>query len=323
MPGPNSAYYLGLAAFQFAYLTGLLWLNDKLPVGSFDLPRTFMVIVAPYLLWLRSYLDRVAGAGMDAFRPALAVSDAEFFALRYQLTTLPARTSRIVTAVAIAVFLANFALLRDSLVEQYASSHASALLQLGPILALVFATTAVSVLQAIHQLRMVERIYGFVGKISLFRSKPLYAFSGLTARTGVGFLLAMYYVAAVRPDVAFGSPAARALLIGMVPIAIASFVLPLRGIHLRIAAEKSRAVAEVTSRFEALIVRLHERVDQEILGDADKLNMQIASLAAEREELSRIPAWPWDTGTLTGFVSALVVPVLLWLITHALERVAP
>jgi hypothetical protein len=96
---------------------------------------------------------------------------------------------------------------------------------------------------------------------------PLYAFSGLTARTGVGFLLAMYYVAAIRPDLALGNPVLRALLIAMVPIAIASFVLPLRGIHLRIAAEKNRALAEATSRFEVLIVRLHERVDKEILVD--------------------------------------------------------
>ena len=184
------------------------------------------------------------------------------------------------------------------------------------------AVTAVSVFQPIHQLRMVERIYGLVGKISLFRSKPLYAFSGLTGRTGVGLLLLMYYVAAVRPDIAFGSPAARALLIAMVPIAIASFVLPLRGIHLRIAAEKSRALAEATSHFEALIVRLHERVEKEILVDADKLNSQITSLLAEREALSRISTWPWDTATVTGFVSALLAPVLLWVITHVLERMA-
>ncbi len=319
-PGPNAAYYLGLAAVQLAYVTGLLWLNGKLPVGSVDLPRTFMVAVVPYFLWLRSYLDRVAGAAMDAFRPTLAVSDGEFLTLRYQLTTLPARTTRIVTAVAIAVCLGNFAFLRASLIEQYASSRASALLQLGPIVVLVFAVTAVSVFQAIHQLRTVERIYGLVGKISLFRSKPLYAFSGLTARTGVGLLLAMYGVAAVRPDLAFGSTAFRTLLIAMAPIAIATFVLPLRGIHLRIAAEKSRALAEATSRFEALIARLHERVDKEILVDADKLNNQITSLVVEREALSRLSTWPWDTATVTGFVSALVVPALLWVITHVFER---
>ena len=44
-----------------------------------------------------------AAAALDAFRPMLAVSDAEFLRLRYELTTLPARTTRIVTAVAMAV----------------------------------------------------------------------------------------------------------------------------------------------------------------------------------------------------------------------------
>ncbi len=69
-----------------------------------------------------------------------------------------------------------------------------------------------------------------------------------------------------------------------------------------------------------MIVRLHERVDKEILVDADKLHMQIASLVVEREALSRLSTWPWDTATVTGFVSALVVPALLWVVTHALER---
>jgi hypothetical protein len=285
-----------------------------------DLPRAFLVIVAPYFLWLRSYLDRVARAAMDAFRPALAVTDAEFLGLRYQLTTLPARTTRIATAVAVGVALGDFALIRGSVIEQYATSRTVALLEIGPIAAFAFAVTVVSVFQAIHQLRMVERIYGRVGKIRLFRSKPLYAFSGLTARTGVGFLLVMYYVAAVRPDLAFGNTTLRALLVAMVPIAIASFVLPLRGIHLRIAAEKSRALAEATSRFEALIARLHERIDKEILEDADKLNMQITGVVAERDALSRLSTWPWDTATVTGFVSALVVPLLLWVITHVLDR---
>jgi hypothetical protein len=94
-----------------------------------------------------------------------------------------------------------------------------------------------------------------------------------------------YYVAAVRPDLVFRNPALEALLVAMVPTAIACFVLPLRGMHRRLAAEKDRALAEVASRFEAVFTRLHERVDQDFLTDADKLNLQIASLSAEREAL--------------------------------------
>ena len=321
MPGPNSLYYLGLLVVQLAYVTVLLWFNGKSPVGSIDLSRAFMVAVAPYFLWVRSYLDRVAGAAMNGFRPALAVSDAEFLKLRYELTTLPARSTRIVTAVAIAVFLPNIALLPDSIVEQYASSREAGLIQFGPIQLLTVTVGVVSIFHAIHQLRMVGRIHDLAGKIDLFRSKPLYAFSGLTARTGVSFLLLAYYLAAVRPDLVSGSPALRALLIAMVPIAVACFALPLRGMHLRIAAEKDRALAEGASRFEVLIARLHERVDQGILVDADKLNMQLTGLATERDALARVSTWPWNAATLTGFISTLVVPALLWVITRVLQRI--
>jgi hypothetical protein len=251
----------------------------------------------------------------------LAVSDDEFLRLRYALTTLPARTTRIVTSVAIAVFLLNALLLPGSIIWQFGSSLDAALIAIGPVGLFTVAVVAVSTVQAIHQLRMVERIYDLVGEIALLRAKPLYAFSHLTARTGVSFLLLTYYVAAVRPDLVSSSPALEALLVAMVPTAVACFVLPLRGMHRRLAAEKDRALAQVASRFEAVFVRLHERVDQEILADADKLNMQITSLSAERELLARVSTWPWEPATLTGFVTTLLLPALLWGIQRVVERV--
>src|SRR5262245_39272833 len=321
MPGPNVLYCLGLLVFQFGYVTALLWFNGKLPVGSIDLRLVFVVVVTPYLLWVRFYLDRVAAAALDVFRPVLAVSDAEFLRLRYELTTLPARTTRIVTSVAIAVFLLNTVLLPASIVSDFGSSRGAALIVIGPVTLFTLAVVAVATVQAIHQLRMVERIYDRVGTIALLRAKPLYAFSQLTARTGVSFLVLAYYIAAVRPDLVSSSPALAALLVAMIPTAVACFVLPLRGMHRRLAAEKDRALTQVASRLEAAFVRLHERADREILADADKLHHQITSLSAEREALAGVSTWPWEPATLTGFVSTLLLPALLWGIQRVLERV--
>ncbi len=278
-------------------------------------------MVAPYLLWVRFYLDRVAAAALDVFRPVIAVSDAEFLRLRYELTTLPARTTRIVTVVAMAVFLLNAVLLPRAIVWEYGSSLEAALIAIGPVGLFTVAVVALSTCQAIHQLRMVGRIYDLVGKIALLRAKPLYAFSQLTAQTGASFLLLTYYIAAVRPDLVLRSPALQTLLVAMVPTAVACFVLPLRGMHLRLAAEKDRALAEVASRFEAVFMRLHERVDQEVLADADKLNLQITSLSAERDALASVSTWPWNPATLTGFLTTLVLPILLWGIQRVVERV--
>jgi hypothetical protein len=123
----------GLLVFQSGYLTALLWLNGKLSVGAIDLRLSFIVVIAPYLLWVRFYLDRVAASALDVFRSVLAISDADFLRLRYELTTLPAGTTRIVTAVAVVVFLLNAVLLPGSILWQYGSSLEGDVLTVGPV----------------------------------------------------------------------------------------------------------------------------------------------------------------------------------------------
>lgn len=319
MPGPNSLYCIGLLALQLGYMSCMLWLVGKLPVGSFDLRLVFVVVVTPYLLFVRLSLDRLAAATLDAFRPVLAVTEGEFRRLHYELKTLPARTTRVVTSVTIAIAFLNAMLTRDSIVQEFASSRAAALMIIAPVGFCTFAVAALSVVQVIQQLRTVDRIHALVGKIELLRSKPLHAFSKLAAWTGVSLLLLTYYVASIRPDLVSSSRALEALLIAMIPTAVACFVLPLRGMHRRLAAEKDRALGEVASRYEAVFARLHERVDQDLLADADKLNAQIASLSAERTALERVSTWPWEPAALTGFLTTLVLPVLLWGIQKALE----
>lgn len=71
-----------------------------------------------------------------------------------------------------------------------------------------------------------------------------------------------------------------------------------------------------------MVARVHQRIDDGEVADADKLNMQLTSLATERAVLAKISTWPWETETLMGFVSALVLPVILWLLKYAAERFA-
>src|SRR5262249_55454902 len=44
------------------------------------------------------------------------------------------------------------------------------------------------------------------------------------------------------------------------------------------------------------------------------------SWPAEREAISRRSTWPWEAATLTGFLTTLVLPGLLWLVQHLLGR---
>jgi hypothetical protein len=49
--------------------------------------------------------------------------------------------------------------------------------------------------------------------------------------------------------------------------------------------------------------------------------MQLTSLVTERDILAKISTWPWEPAALTAFITTRVLPAILWLMTHLLERV--
>jgi hypothetical protein len=295
----------------------MLWWNGTLG-DDFEVSRIFVVAIAPYMLWVRFYLDGVAVRAMNAFRPALAVSEEEFSRLRYELTTLPAPLTRLATIVAIVGYVLNALLLPDEIIAEFGPSRGVAAVMLAPIAMFTLAVVVISTMQAVRQLWMVDLIYGLAEHVNLFRVKPFYAFSGLTSRTGMSFLVLAYFIAAMRPDMVRDTPALQVLIVAMVPTAVACFVLPLYGMHLRLVAEKDRLLAEANGRFETLLARLHARVDGEILTDAEKVSHQLSSIAVERETISRLSTWPWEAATVTGFLTTLVLPVLLWFLQRLL-----
>jgi hypothetical protein len=84
--------------------------------------------------------------------------------------------------------------------------------------------------------------------------------------------------------------------------------------------EKGRLLDECSLRIEASITELHQRVDSESLEGMDDLNKTIASLETEQNLLERIPTWPWQPETVRLLVTALALPLVLWLVQYILQR---
>ena len=103
-------------------------------------------------------------------------------------------------------------------------------------------------------------------------------------------------------------------------IAVVCFVIPLQGMHNRIAAEKKRLRAEANARLEATIQQQYHHVDLQDLAEAEPLNRQLASLVTTREIIDKIPTWPWEPKTLTGFISALLFPLVVRSIIEVISR---
>jgi hypothetical protein len=88
-----------------------------------------------------------------------------------------------------------------------------------------------------------------------------------------------------------------------------------------IAAEKSRRLETVGGLLDQALDDLHRRAEQGDLSEADAMNKQVATLLAERDVVSRAPSWPWSPGILRGFVTAIALPIGLWLVYRILGQV--
>jgi len=109
LPVPAWAFYLALGLVLALLLVSIAWvggaLSSDLVLGAFALDYFLSAMTFVYLLALVHYLDNSAAAALARFRPVMAVNDAEYNRLSYQLTTLPARPTLIASVLGAAYVL--------------------------------------------------------------------------------------------------------------------------------------------------------------------------------------------------------------------------
>ncbi len=318
-PIPPRLSFLAIAAMTIAAVYGLAPLSGQ--PGGISVALTYYGLLLPAMLWLFEYLNQVARAALDTFRPLLGASDADVAALRYQLTVVPAGGAWLLLVVTVPLTVAAYILFPDA--EGVVGLSAAGLALRLPYEIVTTAIGFVALYRTMRQLRLVHRIHAMTREVDLYQPAPLYAFSSFTAQAGMGLFLLLVPLALLVPS---GSgPAAYAVaavwFASLAVISVATFVLPLQGMHAQIAARKGQLEAAVGHRLTATIEAIHRAVDQGDLTVADGLNKQLASLVAERELVEKLPTWPWRPGTIGAFVTAILLPVGLWLVTRLLERV--
>src|SRR3954452_16997598 len=109
-------------------------------------------------------------------------------------------------------------------------------------------------------------------------------------------------------------------LIGILA-AIASFILPLLGIHHRLVEEKARWKGEVAQHLKTNITNFHKMSAEHKLEEVDLQLRIIEGINREKAILEQIPTWPWQPGTLRGLTTSVLVPILLWLVVKMLEHI--
>lgn len=318
LPVPYGIAYVIFVLLEVAVMHTLGWLDGTLPPLNFD-P---LYLLFPLWVWgplaIMTYLDEVALHALRDFQPLLGEHEDEIPRLQYELTTLPSRSVWISGLWWTGVFVVLMYVGFPVVVREY--SYGPATIAGSWIFGLFsFVTGSTLYYHTIRQLRLVSRILGLVERVNLFRLDPVYAFARVTAKTGVSWLLLTGATLIVFPFRLINVTVV-ALYLTQVVFALGAFVLPLWNVHQRLVAEKRRLLAAVNRRLEVAIHRLHEALDGDDLARVKEIDTALGGLGSERKVLSSIPTWPWSTATLSGFVSALVLPVALFLIQLALKN---
>lgn len=314
LPGPTWVAYLVLTAISVAFSNAQGWASGALPVGAFLPDLTYWGVFLIALIWVVAHLDRVAGEAFDTFRPALDVSDADAAVMRYRLVVLPARTALVISVLAFVITPVYY------FVDPVASKI-SDLSPLGLILRALAegfssAVLLIIIVQLFRQLRMVTSIVASAPRVDVFQPGPLYAFSRLTSQTAIAVVVLIGTSSLV------GAPqvenAAAWLLwapwvIGLPLFALAAFVLPLRGMHERLVAQKARLAGDVELRLQRLMTGINQDVDAGDLSRADAHQKTLATIVQQRDIIARLPTWPWSPGTLRAIVTTIALPLLIFL----------
>jgi hypothetical protein len=325
LPVPRWIAYTVLLVASVVLSCSQAWASGSLPFGEVRADLVYWGVFLVALIWVVDHLDRVAGQSFDAFRPALEISDGDAAELRYRLLVMPARLTWGITIFGVVLTPLYY-------VIDPVGSLIVGLTPLGLALRAISESFSSVVLllilvQLLRQMRTVTSIIASAPRVDLFKPGPLYAFSKLTSRTAIAVVVLIgtstYVASWASPQT---SEASILLLwapwtVGIPALALAAFILPLRGMHDRLVAEKARLQGDVEARLQRLLGDVNRDVDAGDLGRADAFNKTLATMLQQREVVAKLPTWPWSPGTFRALLTAVALPLALFLVQRLLSQV--
>lgn len=207
---------------------------------------------------------------LTSLAPLLNLADEDMNRLKYEFTTMP-RRSVIASVLFWGISYVGFMLIAyDTISADFGFG------QFYNIVAFIaglitYSSSGVIYLHSIRQLLLVNRTVKMVKRFNLFQLDPIFAFSTVTSRTGISWVILISATLLTLP----GQLAVIPMLIMMVVqvmLAVAAFLLPLRLVNQRLVAEKRRLLNELNQRVEFMLARMNQCLDEGNLGDVHQLN---------------------------------------------------
>jgi hypothetical protein len=318
---PAWFFYLAVWVVITGTITMVKWSDGSYAVGSFAPIYLVLPAICVYVIPFVQYIDKAAASALDSFRPALAVDDKAFRLLRYRLTTMPWRSTLLISLTAAVIgplLVRSVTELDPGITFRISNTTYGALIDMALASLTGWSTTAV-LYHTVRQLTLVSDILTHHTRIDLYETQSLYAFSNVTARTAIGLLIPIYTWVLVGLG-GWRSWVGPTVTIIYTMFGILLFVWPLLGVHRLLEKEKHRLQIEAARRMKSASAGLHQRLDAQDLGGVTELKDAMEGLVMEKSDLDKISTWPWQAETARWLVTALLLPVILWIIQSLLSK---
>jgi hypothetical protein len=321
LPVPFFVFYLVLYLIINLALHAFLWADGSKAFG--ELSSAFL-FTFPFWACLQTaafhYFRKQALQALTMFRPTLNLSEYEFDQIKHSFVNLSSRGFLILS---IFSFIVSVVVLFSPLSLVPSDFQANIGTIIVTICFLLLAPISIGFfVYVFHSLVWINRLYAMIPTVNLFDQRPLYSLSRYTSRVGMLFIL--YLILNYLTGSAWGEQSAEAItgfylvLNGL--IAILAFVLPLWGVHVRLANAKEESIAKNNRLIERRFIEIHNKVEAGKLAGLTDLRTGNSALIEYRQELSKVSTWPWDTATVRTFLTALAVPMTVWLVQQVLLR---
>jgi len=294
------------------------WATGRLAVGTVDPILTASVFYGPFSLGALAYVNGVARRSLAAFWPATGWPERERADWEHRFVMSPGRLDGVAIAIGVLIAIGSFAAAPTAAMGTGSDRLALFVADL-PSLVFGYCMFPLAVVHNVRQLRLVSQIHREATAIDPFDRVPLYAFSRLTVQTGLVYVIVAYYSLTVNGAFQAGNVFSLAALAGSILLGDVCFVFPLWGIHDRLVHEKELLLRQVEGRLGRLGEEMYRRVDAGDFDATKVVSEALAGVTALRDRIVRLPTWPWPPQLFRGFVSALFLPVIVYLVSRLLS----
>jgi hypothetical protein len=321
LPIPTWLFYLLLLLLTSGFSNLAFWIEGRHPWFTFTAFSSVGGIWLPTQQGFTHWLLRGVKPAMESFRPAMKRDKAHYDRILSEMSQLPASSVRWITILLFALVSVIALTVPDFLGRDIQSNVGKSLSTLGFATGFLFGP--IQFYTTYRIIVLASEAYTLSDKINLFKLQPLYALSTLSAKAGISLsiLAPLNYLQNIILSPYGLGPG---FVIGMttlgMSLAFGAFLIPLWATHIRIVQEKDRQLARNGEQLSVAVDKLGQMNDSGQLEDVDLVDTSIGALIRVRESIKQTSTWPWEASTLRGLLSAVMLPIFLFVVQQILTR---